>query len=363
MIAVALCDLVKRFGALTAVDHVSLDVVKGEFLTLLGPSGCGKTTTLRCIAGFVRPELGRVRIADQDVTDIPPHRRNIGMVFQNYALFPHMTVLGNVTYGLRIRGLARETIQKKAQASLELVRLSGFETRRVQQLSGGQQQRVALARALVYEPSVLLLDEPLSNLDAKLRAEMRVEIRNLQKRMAMTMVYVTHDQEEALAVSDRIAVMNAGHVEQVGTPAEIYDRPQTRFVAGFIGVSSILSGEIESSSEQETMVRLAAGQRILLRQPTAARAGSPVSIIIRPEHVRVSSPAGGEDPLTALPGRIATSILLGPTTRLQIALPGNLTIVADMQRQSVDAIYQEGDEVVVCPIRAAIVPDGRARTE
>jgi spermidine/putrescine ABC transporter ATP-binding subunit len=358
MIAVVLGDLVKRFGSLAAVDHVSLDVLSGEFLTLLGPSGCGKTTTLRCIAGFVRPDTGRVRIADQDVTDMPPHRRNIGMVFQNYALFPHMTVLGNVAYALRIRGAPKEAIQAKVRAALELVRLTGLETRRVQQLSGGQQQRVALARALIYEPSVLLLDEPLSNLDAKLRAEMRVEIRNLQKRTAMTMVYVTHDQEEALAVSDRIAVMNAGHIEQVATPAEIYDRPQSQFVASFIGTSSILEGKIESDSGDGTTIRLPAGQQVRLPQRAGTEPGSPVSLIIRPEHVRLVSSAEGQGRATLLPGRIVATILLGPIMRLQIALPGDLRIAADLQRQSVDTIPREGDEVTVSILRAAIVPIG-----
>jgi putative spermidine/putrescine transport system ATP-binding protein len=227
-------------GKVVAVDQVTLDIGAGEFFSLLGPSGCGKTTSLRMIAGFERPDAGRVRVGGQDITDVPVHRRDMGMVFQSYALFPHRTVAQNVAFGLRMRGLSRPEIERRVAAALAQVALTGLESRRPGQLSGGQQQRVALARALVIEPRVLLCDEPLGALDRKLRQQMQFELKELQRRLGVTLVFVTHDQEEALAMSDRIAVMNHGRVEQVGAPTEIYERPRTRFVADFIGEINIL---------------------------------------------------------------------------------------------------------------------------
>src|SRR5215468_2401205 len=246
MADLALAHLSKRYGDFYAVRDVSLKIADGEFLVLLGPSGCGKTTTLRMIAGFIEPSAGHVALAGQDVTLLPPWKRNAGMVFQSYALFPHMTVAQNIAFGLEMRKLARAEIERRVEEALALVRLSGFGARLPRQLSGGQQQRVALARALAIRPDVLLLDEPLSNLDAKLRQEVRVEIRELQRQLGLTTVMVTHDQEEALTMADRLVVMNEGSVHQVGNQRDLYERPADRFVAGFVGRSTFLAGTVEA---------------------------------------------------------------------------------------------------------------------
>ncbi len=269
-------------GRVLAVDSVTLDIAAGEFFSLLGPSGCGKTTSLRMIAGFEHPDSGRVHVGGNDITDLPVHRRDMGMVFQSYALFPHRTVAENVAFGLRMRDVPKPEIERRVAAALTQVALTGFETRRPGQLSGGQQQRVALARALVVEPPVLLCDEPLGALDRKLRQQMQFELKELQKRLGVTLVFVTHDQEEALAMSDRIAVMNRGKVEQVGTPTEIYERPRTRFVADFIGEINIL--EVGSSL-------------------TA----------LRPEKIRLVAPAGAR-----LAGTVETANYLGGSTLLRV---------------------------------------------
>ncbi len=244
--------LVKRYGDFHAVRDVSLSIADGEFLVLLGPSGCGKTTTLRMVAGFIEPTAGRVLLGGQDVTLLPPWKRNAGMVFQSYALFPHLTVAQNVAFGLEMRKLPRADIEKRVEEVLALVRLGGYGGRLPRQLSGGQQQRVALARALAIRPDVLLLDEPLSNLDAKLRQEVRVEIRELQRKLGLTTVMVTHDQEEALTMADRLVVMNEGMVHQVGSQRDLYERPADRFVAGFVGRSTFLEGTIETPGRFQT---------------------------------------------------------------------------------------------------------------
>src|SRR5215813_2050407 len=243
---VELSSVSKQFGGVTVVDSVSLGVRRGEFLTLLGPSGCGKTTLLRMIAGFERPDSGSVRLGERDVTDVPPFRRDVTTVFQQYALFPHLDVFRNVAFGLQRRRVRREEIATRVKNALEMVKLNGLERRMPSALSGGQQQRVALARALVLEPRILLLDEPLAALDLKLRKQMQIELKALQQRVGISFIYVTHDQEEALTMSDRVAVMNSGRIEQTGSAAEIYERPQNEFVAGFIGVSNILTGTVES---------------------------------------------------------------------------------------------------------------------
>jgi putative spermidine/putrescine transport system ATP-binding protein len=281
--AIRLDQVTKTFdGRVMAVDSVTLDIAAGEFFSLLGPSGCGKTTTLRMIAGFEHPDSGRVYVGGRDITDLPVHRRDMGMVFQSYALFPHRTVAENVAFGLRMREVPKPEIERRVAASLAQVALTGFETRKPGQLSGGQQQRVALARALVVEPPVLLCDEPLGALDRKLRQQMQFELKELQKRLGVTLIFVTHDQEEALAMSDRIAVMNGGRVEQVGTPTEIYERPRTRFVADFIGEINIL----------EEAGRLRA---------------------LRPEKIRLV-PAGD----ARLSGTVETSNYLGGSTLLRV---------------------------------------------
>jgi putative spermidine/putrescine transport system ATP-binding protein len=281
MSEVALNGLSKHYGDFYAVREVSLTIADGEFLVLLGPSGCGKTTTLRMIAGFIEPSAGHVRLAGQDVTLLPPWKRNAGMVFQSYALFPHMTVAQNVAFGLEMRKLPRADIGRRVDETLALVRLSGYGGRLPRQLSGGQQQRVALARALAIRPDVLLLDEPLSNLDAKLRQEVRVEIRELQRQLGLTTVMVTHDQEEALTMADRLVVMNEGAVRQVGTQRDLYERPADRFVAGFVGRSTFLAGTIEAPDR----FRSKGG---LVLACAGGRAG-PAMLALRPERVEISA--------------------------------------------------------------------------
>ncbi len=251
MFEVELIDVVKRFGAVTAVDHVSLGVRKNEFYSFLGPSGCGKTTTLRIIAGFEEPDEGTLKLGDTVANDIPPYKRNVGMVFQHLALFPHMSVFDNIAFGLKMAKVGRDEIRKKVDRSLELVGLPDFGNRRINQLSGGQQQRVGIARAMVKEPEVLLLDEPLGPLDIKIRQHMQLELKRIQKQVGTTFIYVTHDQGEALTMSDNIAVINVGRVEQIGTPREIYDRPKTQFVANFIGETNFLDGDLRVPAEFE----------------------------------------------------------------------------------------------------------------
>ena len=283
--AIKLDQVTKTFdGRVMAVDAVTLDIAAGEFFSLLGPSGCGKTTSLRMIAGFEHPDSGRVHVGGKDITDLPVHRRDMGMVFQSYALFPHRTVAENVAFGLRMREVPKPEIDRRVAAALAQVALTGLETRKPGQLSGGQQQRVALARALVVEPPVLLCDEPLGALDRKLRQQMQFELKELQKRLGVTLVFVTHDQEEALAMSDRIAVMNGGKVEQVGTPTEIYERPRTRFVADFIGEINILEEGARIRALRPEKIRLVAadGARLAGTVETANYLGGSTLLRVRP---------------------------------------------------------------------------------
>jgi len=283
---VKLEGVTKRYGKVTAVDHLDLTVRDGEILTLLGPSGCGKTTTLRCIAGFIVPDEGRIFLGEEEVTRLPPEKRDIGFVFQNYALWPHMTVFQNLAFGLQLRRTPKEEIGKRVREVLSLVRLSGMEDRYPRQLSGGQQQRVALARALVLRPRVLLLDEPLSNLDAKLREEMRFEIRELQRQLGITAIYVTHDQAEALVLSDRIAVLNEGRLVQLGSPEEIYQRPANRFVAGFIGLSSFVEARVAAVEADAATLETEDGVRFRVPKGGLAE-GQTIVLAIRPEHVEI----------------------------------------------------------------------------
>jgi ABC-type Fe3+/spermidine/putrescine transport system ATPase subunit len=300
-------DITKRFGPTIAVDGVSLDVEEGSFTTLLGPSGCGKTTLLRMVAGFHHPDQGDIFLRGIRVTDIPAHRRNAAMVFQEYALFPHMTVGENVGYGLRLRHVSADESTRRVGQVLELVGLAGAERKFPHQLSGGQQQRVALARALVVEPEVLLLDEPLSNLDAKLRIRVRSEIRQLQQQLGKTTLYVTHDQEEALAISDRIAVMNRGRILQLGTPLQIYHHPANRFVADFVGLANFVDAEMIGAGQ----VRAGA---MTLAVPDGARPGARVTVLLRPEAIRLhrQAPPGAQN---VLPGRIRAASFLGTLAR------------------------------------------------
>jgi spermidine/putrescine transport system ATP-binding protein len=319
---VELQNVSRRFGSVIAVDAVSLGVPRGEFLTLLGPSGCGKTTLLRMIAGFETPDTGRVVLGGRDVTDLPPYRRDVTTVFQQYALFPHMNVFNNVAFGLERRRVAADEITRRVGESLEMVRLVGMERRRSSELSGGQQQRVALARALVLEPKVLLLDEPLAALDLKLRKQMQVELKGLQRRLGISFVYVTHDQEEALTMSDRVVVMNAGRIEQSGRAEEIYERPLTEFVAGFIGVSNIIEGTVESSGGQVSLINL--GHAIVAVRGHQVERGARVRVMVRPEKIRLSYNGSAG----AIQGEIESAVYLGDSTQWRVVLEGGQAITA-----------------------------------
>jgi len=323
-------------GTVKAVDAVSLDIRAGEFFALLGPSGCGKTTTLRVIAGFETPDAGRIVVAGRDVTDVPVHRRDMGMIFQSYALFPHRTVAENVAFGLRMRGVARREIDARVAAALAQVALTGLERRRPGQLSGGQQQRVALARAIVIEPPVLLCDEPLGALDRKLRQQMQSELKQLQKELGLTLVFVTHDQEEALAMSDRIAVMNAGRIEQVGVPAEIYERPRTRFVADFIGEINLIDGTWSAGQ------LLAADGRAMPAPTGRGRREGKGAVAIRPERVAMTTPEQG-----LLAGRIATANYLGGQTIYRIATESGVSMLVKEGRGEGSPARAIGDRVGV----------------
>lgn len=314
-------NLSKRFGKTVAVDSLDLEIRDGEIMTLLGPSGCGKTTTLRCIAGLLTPDEGEIYLGDERVTDLPPERRGVGLVFQNYALWPHMTVYDNLAFGLQLRRVARAEVRRRIGEALAMVRLSGFEERYPRQLSGGQQQRVALARALVIEPKLLLLDEPLSNLDAQLREEMRFEIRELQKNLGITSVYVTHDQAEALVLSDRIAILHEGRLVQVGSPAEIYNRPGNRFVAGFIGLTSFVEGTIvrQDTAQGYVVVRTRDGLELRARSDVL-QPGQEVTVAIRPEHIELytETPAARAAEANFLTGKVLRGAYLGDVVDYRI---------------------------------------------
>jgi ABC-type Fe3+/spermidine/putrescine transport system ATPase subunit len=312
-----------RYGPVLANDRLDLTVHRGELLTLLGPSGCGKTTALRTLTGHVRPESGRVVIDGRDVTDLPTHRRELGMVFQNFALFPHMTVRDNVGFPLMIRGVSPTERGTLVTEALRLVRLEGHAEKHPRQLSGGQQQRVGLARALVYRPKVLLLDEPLSNLDAKLREEMRFEIREVVTRLGVTAVYVTHDQEEALALSDRIAIMHRGRIEQLGTPEDIYARPASRFVAEFVGLSSFLDGVVEAVAADGMRVVVGGGHVIVPALPGAAP-GRRALLFVRPNEVELlaaDAPDAG-----ALRATVEAATYLGDRMDYRLRLDGGAAL-------------------------------------
>lgn len=324
-IAVELREVTKKFGDVVAVDRVSLCIRDGEFFSMLGPSGCGKTTTLRMIAGFEQPTEGELLIANQPVAGVPAFERDTNMVFQNYALFPHMTVAQNVAFGLEMRRVDRAEIGQRVAEALDMVRLPGMGDRQPNQLSGGQQQRVALARALVNRPEVLLLDEPLGALDLKLRKQMQLELKDLQHRVGITFVYVTHDQEEALTMSDRIAVMDRGQVLQVGTPTQIYERPSCRFVADFIGETNFMEGQVVGRENDHLKVMVLPDLTVRVPVGEEAVAASLVTVAIRPEKLRlVSEPLyKGEN---CLPGVIQEIVYIGTDTHFLISLAEGLTI-------------------------------------
>ncbi len=331
-IAVELQDVIKRFGDVVAVDRVSLRILDGEFFSLLGPSGCGKTTTLRMIAGFEQPSEGQLFIANQPVAGVPAFERNTNMVFQNYALFPHMSVAQNVAFGLEMKRVARGEIKQRVSEALDMVRLPGMEDRRPNQLSGGQQQRVALARALVNRPAVLLLDEPLGALDLKLRKEMQLELKDLQHRVGITFIYVTHDQEEALTMSDRIAVMHQGSVLQIGTPTEIYERPNSRFVADFIGETNFLDGQVLGQENGHITVMIRPDLKIRVAASEAGVANTPVTVAIRPEKIRLLY-----EPLphveNCLVGFVQEVVYIGTDTHFQVSLGEGLIIRVRQQNR------------------------------
>jgi spermidine/putrescine ABC transporter ATP-binding subunit len=307
-IDVRLARVCKSFGGVAAVDGISLDVHRGEFLALLGPSGCGKSTLLNLIAGFFEPDEGEILVRKRSMVGVEPFQRDVGMVFQNYALFPHMTVRQNVEFGLEMRRVPRAERRARADEALALVKLAGLDHRYPDQLSGGQQQRVALARVIAVRPSVLLLDEPLAALDRQLREDMQVELRHLQKQVGITTIFVTHDQEEALTMADRIAVLRNGHVEQVGTPAEVYERPATSFVAGFIGLSNSFEGVVDGA--ERACLRTTEGE---VHVPAAPRAGARMRLVVRPEKMRIcrAAPPGAN----ALPAELRDIVYLGTHTR------------------------------------------------
>ena len=319
MTAITIESVTRSFGAVRAVDAVSLDIRNGELFTLLGPSGCGKTTLLRMVAGFCALDSGRILFGDARIDTVPPHRRNTGMVFQNYAIFPNLDVTGNVAYGLEARKLPATDIARRVERALTLVQLDGLAARWPHQLSGGQLQRVAIARAVVIEPHVLLLDEPLSNLDALLRAEMRGEIRRLQQMLGITVIYVTHDQEEALAISDRVAVMRAGRVEQVAEPRAIYQQPATAFVASFVGATNFLRGTI--TARDGDMAEIRVGDTMIRARLPVPPPGDRVALSLRPETLRLLARGEPAPPgWVTLPGVLAQTEYLGPVTRFTVRL-------------------------------------------
>jgi len=323
---VRLAGIVRRFGDVTAVDAIDLEVRDGEFFSMLGPSGSGKTTTLRMIAGFETPDAGRIELHGRDVTGIPPYDRDVNTVFQDYALFPHMTVAENIGYGLQVRKVPKVERTRRVADALAMVQLGAFGERKPSQLSGGQRQRVALARALVNRPAVLLLDEPLGALDLKLRQEMQIELKAIQQEVGITFIYVTHDQEEALTMSDRLAVFNHGRIEQLGTPADVYERPATPFVAGFVGTSNLIAGEV-----------------------ARAVIGGDGTYTVRPEKIRLADPAEpvAADEVAAL-GHIVDVVYLGPDTRYIVRLDAGADLVVTQQNlatSSMEALAAQGRAV------------------
>ncbi len=323
-------EVVKRYGTVAALDSVTLAVAEGEFFALLGPSGSGKTTLLRAIAGFVVPDSGEIRIDGQRIERVPVHRRGIGMVFQNYALFPHLSVFDNVAFGLAVRGVSNAEIASRVAEALRLVRLTGLEIRRPRQLSGGQQQRVALARALVTRPKVLLLDEPLGALDKRLRQEMQVELKLIQRTVGITTLFVTHDQEEALTLSDRIAILSEGRLIQVGAPLEVYERPITRFAAEFLGEANLFTGQVERSAVGGA-VRTPAG--ILVSTTLPLPAAAEATLAVRPEKIQLADPAGPRlDGANRLEGRILRSVYSGSSIAYRIEVPGQELTVFEQNR-------------------------------
>ena len=336
----------KSFGIATVVDDLDLSIGKGEFVSMLGPSGSGKTTLLMMLAGFEKPTKGAILVGGKRIDSLPPHKRSMGVVFQNYALFPHMTVAENISFPLKMRGMSRgETVERVSRA-LDMVQLGAFHERRPIQLSGGQQQRVALARALVFEPEVVLMDEPLGALDKKLREQMQLDIRDIHRRLGLTIVFVTHDQSEALTMSDRIAIFNHGKIEQIGTPAEIYDKPQTQFVAQFIGETNVLTGTVQRLEDGLLKVRLESGQNISVQTSAEVAPGKPVKVSVRPERIEVNASTPAENRLNMM---IKDVVYHGDHLQVRLFAEGKELIVKSDRRSVAPEL---GDEVV-----ASFAPD------
>ncbi|WP_437813364.1 ABC transporter ATP-binding protein [Sorangium sp. So ce1078] len=344
-VMVELRAVTKRFGSFHAVSEVDLEIKAGEFITLLGPSGCGKTTLLRMISGFETPTSGAVLLEGKDVTHEPPYRRDVNQVFQSYALFPHMTVQENISFGLRMKKVPRQEMAERVRAAVAMVSLGGMEQRKPSQLSGGQRQRVALARAIVCRPKVLLLDEPLSALDAKLRHAMQVELKELQKKLGITFVFVTHDQEEALTMSDRIAVINKGRIEQLGDASQIYHRPKTTFVANFIGQANILRAAVLSRSGERARVRLDGGIELLVNAEHLAGGAESALISIRPEKIALRKERRG-DLENCFEAKVEDELFKGATDQLRLRTDSGLVLTAVVANESsVQAALHAGDRV------------------
>jgi spermidine/putrescine transport system ATP-binding protein len=347
-VAISLEGVVKRFGSVLAVEETTLDIRDGEFFSLLGPSGCGKTTTLRMIAGFELPDEGRVLLRGTDVTTAPPNQRNVNTVFQHYALFPHMSVADNVAFGLELKKIPRGERRDRVAEMLKIVQLLGMEKRKPSQLSGGQQQRVALARALVNRPAALLLDEPLGALDVKLRKQMQLELKRIQSELGTTFVYVTHDQEEALTMSDRIGVMNGGFVEQVADPKEIYEHPKTPFVADFIGSLNALDFRVDEVRDGLAVMKIAEDERLVVPVGAGARPGEQLRVAVRPERVRIE-PVNGHAPEggSRVMGTIAELVYLGGLTHFHVDAGGAGRVISHRMGDEVASSLQPGGKVVL----------------
>ena len=358
--AIGLVGVSKRFGTHAAVDDVTLEIGESEFFSLLGPSGCGKTTTLRMVAGFELPDTGRIVLTGNDVTHVPANRRPVNMVFQQYALFPHMSVYDNVAFGLKVKHVPRDEHRNRIHEILRVVELEGLEGRRPRQLSGGQQQRVALARALVNRPAALLLDEPLGALDVKLRKQMQLELKRIQNTLGTTFVYVTHDQEEALAMSDRIAVMNDGRVEQTGSPRDIYEHPSTAFVADFIGSLNVFDLRIDELVGDSAVMRLGEDERVVVPVGTGHRPGETVRVAVRPERVQIEA-AGSPllDGGSRLEGRIAEIVFLGMYTQFHVDTRAGALVSHRLADESL-APFEPGARVTLSwePEQASLLGEG-----
>ncbi len=347
-IDVRLARVTKRFGDMTAVDDLTLGIASGEFFSLLGPSGCGKTTTLRMIGGFEEPTQGVIYLDERDVTGLPPYRRDVNTVFQSYALFPHLTVSENVAFGLQRRGVGKSEAQQRVQEALQLVDLPGFGKRKPSQLSGGQQQRVALARALVNRPKVLLLDEPLGALDLKLRKQMQLELKRIQSEVGITFVYVTHDQEEAMTMSDHLAVMRHGRIEQIGSPEQVYERPATEFVAGFLGASNLLDGHVVERVGDRTRLTLDDGTTIALPTPSAMADDRALRVGVRPEKIRLQHPTEpAPEGWNAIKGTARFSTFVGVSHQYTVEVFGSRTMTVYTQNLGNEWVPRPGEEAVL----------------